>query len=180
MIALDLQPVAAGADGPRQEKEGEKKKKISPAHSLALQTGPDSGQERRSKAFTCLPSSGLGKACTEVLPRSAKPRQVAGLEANLSDSAKTGLFGHRFSPLVLCNGVKAGRVDQDLAKHPADETPALEITRLGTRQPPSGARCLYLRGRCLKIHPRTAKVATHHTSKDAACITSASPVRRRG
>lgn len=90
MIALDLQPVAAGADGPQK-----KKKKKSPAHSLALQTGPDSGQERRSKAFTCLPSSGLGKGCTEVPPCSEKPRQVAGLAQNLCDLAKTGLFGHR-------------------------------------------------------------------------------------
>lgn len=78
MIALDLQPVAAGADGPQRKK---KKLKInSPAHSLALQTGPESSQEWRSKAFTCLPSSGLGKACTEVLPGSATPRQAAGLE----------------------------------------------------------------------------------------------------
>ena len=71
-------------------------------------------------------------------------------------------------------------VDQDLAKHPAEESPALEITYLGTRQQPSGARGLYLRGRSLKIHPRTAKVAPSHESKDAVCITSASPVRRRG
>lgn len=75
---------------------------------------------------------------------------------------------------------QGGGVDQDLAKHPADETPALEVTCLRTRQHPSGARGLYPCGRSLKIHPRTTKVAISHESKDSACITSASPVRRRG
>lgn len=113
MIALDLQPVAAGADGPRQKIKkkkiinNNKKEIISPAHSLAPQTGPDSGQERRSKAFTCLPSSGLGKGCRRAALQRSLARSQEG-EENLCDLGKTGLFGESSAHRCFAMESKAG------------------------------------------------------------------------
>lgn len=177
MIALDLQPVAAGADGP-QKKKKKKIKNLQPTPWHCKQ-GLIPARNGGAKLLRVCHLVGLGKAAQRCRP-------AAKSLARLQDWHKISAIWPRQVCLVTVQSTDAlqwcqGRgVAQDLVKHLADETPALEIIRLGKRQHPSGAKGLHLRGRSLKIHPRTAKVATSHKSKDAACITSASPVHRRG